>query len=369
MVPPITAIHQFMPTLAPRDAVSGHAKHVQVALRDLGFDSEIYAEHVHPDETRRARPFESFSERFHPGTVLLYRLSTGSKMGRQLAARPEPFTIDYQNITPVEFMAGWEPLVASILQQGRRDLRRLARRTVFATAGSAYNAGELLTAGYRRVSVVPILIDTEQFHHDVDSNRLERLGNDKDRGGVDLLFVGRIAPNKCQHDLIRLLAYYRQTFDPNARLRLVGGSSSHAYETTLQRFADGLGLADAVDFAGSVSDSELGAYYQSADVFVSMSQHEGFCIPLVEAMANDVPVVALASSAVPEILGDGGLALPASDLALFSAAINRITTDATTRAAFVSAGRARMEYFSLAEGRRILRDAVDEMITAVNEGY
>jgi len=369
MAPPITAIHQFLPTFAPRDAVSGHTKHIQVALHDLGYESEIYAEHVHPDESRRAHTFDTFSDRFHPGTILYYRLSTGSKMASRLAARPEPFTIDYQNITPVEFMAGWEPLVASFLRRGRRDLARLARRTAFATAGSHYNASELIAAGYPRVEVVPILIDTDQFHHAVDADLLERLGNQKAQGGIDLLFVGRIAPNKCQHDLIRLLAYYRATCDPKARLRLVGGSSSHAYETTLRQYVEGLGLGDAVEFAGSVTDAELGAQYKNADVFVSMSQHEGFCIPLVEAMANDVPVVALASSAVPEILGDGGLVMPTNDLALFSAAIQRIVTDSATREEFIAAGRARMAHFSLAEGRRILRDAVEAMVETVNAGF
>ena len=160
------------------------------------------------------------------------------------------------------------------------------------------------------------------------------------------MFVGRLAPNKCQHDLVKVLATLRAGADPTARLRLVGGAELATYESALRELASGLGLTDAVEISGSVSPGALAAYYATADVFVSVSEHEGFCVPLLEAMAHDVPVVAYGAGAVPETLGGGGVLLPDKTPVLVAAAVARVARDQGLRDALVTAGRERLANFT-----------------------
>jgi glycosyltransferase involved in cell wall biosynthesis len=184
------------------------------------------------------------------------------------------------------------------------------------------------------------------------------------RGGVGArwLFVGRVAPNKAQHDVVKAFAWYRRVFDAEASLTLVGGVSAGSYWSALERFVDGLGLSGVVRLAGSVSDVELEGLYRSADVFVCLSEHEGFCVPLLEAMAHGVPVVALGAAAVPETLGDAGLVLGSKRPGLVAEAVGRVMRDAGLRARLVGAGRRRLEHFSLARTRRTLLDALQPIL-------
>lgn len=176
------------------------------------------------------------------------------------------------------------------------------------------------------------------------------------------MFVGRVAPNKAQHDVVKAFAWYRRVFDAEASLTLVGGVSASSYWSALERFVDGLGLSGVVRLAGSVSEVELEGLYRSADVFVCLSEHEGFCVPLLEAMAHGVPVVALGAAAVPETLGDAGLVLGSKRPGLVAEAVARVVGDAGLRARLVAAGRRRLEDFSLARTRRTLLDALQPVL-------
>jgi L-malate glycosyltransferase len=180
------------------------------------------------------------------------------------------------------------------------------------------------------------------------------------------LFVGRVAPNKAQHDVVKAFAWYRRVFDAEASLTLVGGVSAGSYWSALERFVDGLGLSGVVRLAGSVSDAELEGLYRSADVFVCLSEHEGFCVPLLEAMAHGVPVVAFGAAAVPETLGDAGLVLASKRPGLVAEAVGRVMRDGGLRARLVGAGRRRLEHFSLARTRRTLLDALQPILEPVH---
>src|SRR5207248_9656296 len=169
---------------------------------------------------------------------------------------------------------------------------------------------------------------------------------------------GRLAPNKAQHDLIKALAAYRRLYDPRARLHLVGTSSSESYRTALVAYADALDLVDAVEFTGSVSDGELAAHYRAADVFVCVSEHEGFCVPLLEAMHHRVPIVAYSAAAVPETVGDAGVLLDAKDAYTVATAVHRVVTDNELRAQLIEAGIERLREFDIAKSRRQLLDAI-----------
>jgi glycosyltransferase involved in cell wall biosynthesis len=348
----MTAVHQFVPTLAPRDAAGNHYLAVQQALREAGYRSDIYCYEAKEEYKRLAHPFASFGggARGEP-TWLLYHSSVGSPVADFVAARDEPLIVDYHNITPAAFFARWEPAVSAALMKGRRQLATLEPRAELGIAHSAFSAQELTDLGYARTSVVPILVDLDVLDSaPADPATLARLSDA--RAGADWLFVGRLAPNKAQHDLVKAFAAYRRLYDPHARLHLVGASSAHQYEIALFAFVEAIGLADAVEITGAVSAGALTAYYETADVYVMASEHEGFCVPLLEAMHHRLPIVAYSSSAIPETLGDAGLLLDAKDAYTIATAVHRVVSSPALRTQLVDAGAERLRELDIAKSRR-----------------
>ena len=359
----MTAVHQFVPTLAPRDAVGRHYLAIQETLRAAGYVSDIYSYEAKDEYKRLARPFTSFAG--GEDTWLMYHSSVGSPVADFVAARDEPLIVDYHNITPAPFFARWEPALAGALMKGRRQLATLEARAELGIADSAFNARELTDLGYARTSVVPILLDIATLDATpADPKTLALLTDAKGRGGVDWLFVGRLAPNKAQHDIVKAFAAYRRLYDDQARLHLVGASSSHQYEQALTAFIDALDLDGSVDVTGGVSAGALTAYFDTADVYVVASEHEGFCVPLLEAMHHRVPIVAYAAAAVPETLGDAGLLLDAKDAYTIATAVYRVVTDPPLQAQLIAAGLDRLREFDITKSRKKLLAALEPVVGA-----
>lgn len=360
-----SAIHQFVPTLATRDAIGSHVLHVQDLLRNMGFRSEIFTAASSPELAHRVRHYRRFGWRARDrGSWLLYQSSIGSPVADFVASRAEPKLVNYHNITPAQLLRRWDPEVAENAALGRYQLTKFAPITALGIAVSRFNEAELVEMGFAPTTVASPLIDFAGWHGEPDGATVERLTSRSRSGGADLLFVGRIVPNKAQHDVIKALAAYRRAYDPDACLHLVGGASQPTYRQALERFVGELKLGDAVNFAGSVTDSELAAYYQSADVFVCCSDHEGFGVPLLEAMHWRVPIVAYGAAAVPETVGAAGVMLPDKRPALVAAAVQRVTEDGALRSALIDAGKARLEELSLPRSRArfeaVIRAALDE---------
>jgi glycosyltransferase involved in cell wall biosynthesis len=354
----MTALHQFVPTLAPRDAVGSHYLAVQETLRGAGYRSEIYAFEAKDEFSGRARPFQSF-DGGAPGekTWLCYHSSIGSVVADFVMARDEPLIVDYHNITPASFFARWEPAVSATLMKGRRQLADLEARASLGLADSAFNAGELASLGYAPTAVVPILLDIDALERTPPDRSVPRLD------GSTWLFVGRLSPNKAQHDIVKAFAAYRELYgDRSARLRLVGASSSHPYEAALRSYVDALGLAGAVEITGGVSHAALMAYYDTADVFVVCSEHEGFCVPLLEAMHHRIPIVAYAAAAVPETLDDAGLVLHVKDPCTVAEGVHRVVNDDALQRQLVDAGIRRLRAFDIERSRQKLLDAVSAVL-------
>jgi glycosyltransferase involved in cell wall biosynthesis len=343
----IGAVHQFVSSLVPHDAVSTHALHARDVIRGMGLESEIFVKEAWGGLEAEARPYREFgdSRAGGGGTWLLYQAATGSPVGEFVAERPEPKIVDYHNVTPPEVWRPWEVHVMVELMDGLRQVEALAPLARLGIGDSAFNAADLEGLGYGATAVAPVMFDAEGTA--ADEATAARLHDRKQGGGADFLFVGRLAPNKAQHDLVKALAAYRRLYDDRARLHLVGTSSSWAYLRALRAFVEELGLEDAVSMPGSVDDAAKAAYYELADAFVSLSEHEGFGIPLVEAMRRGTPVVALRAAAVPETLGGAGILLDGKDPAVVAAALHRAVTDGPLRAALVEAGRRRADDFAL----------------------
>jgi len=340
------ALHQFVPSLLPGDATGQHTLALRDLLRRLGVESEIFVETPVEATAAETHHFTRYPRLTGAGGVLLYQAAIWSELADFCYARPEVLVVDYHNLTPASFWAGWEPAVATSADLARAQLQRLSDRTTLALADSAYNESELLSWGYGATAVVPILADLEAFDRPADRARLEALEAAKADGGADWLFVGRIAPNKAQEDLVKALFAARKLYDPRARLHLVGRSGSASYLAALRRLVAELGLEEAVDLPGGVSAAELAAYYRSADCFVVASRHEGFCVPVLEAFWSGVPVVARAEAALPETIGDAGLVLEGARPLELAAAVAEVTHSSALARSLVARGRARLERFA-----------------------
>jgi glycosyltransferase involved in cell wall biosynthesis len=356
---PPRAVHQFVPALIPRDATGSHTLLLRRALRDAGWRSEIFAEATHRELRGESIPVEEYAQRAAPGDVLVYQFSTSSMVADLLEARTEPLVIDYHNITPPELSEGWEP--AATVQRARDALSQLARlapKAALGLADSPFNERDLAAAGCRRTAVTPVLVDHRRLRARPDARMAQRLAVEKRAGGADWLFVGRVVPSKSQHELVKALWAYRRLYDPRARLHLVGSTPSRRYLAALRSFVAELGLTGAVRLSGEVSDDALAAHYDGADAYVSLSVHEGFGVPLLEAMAAGVPVVALGAGAVSGTVGDAGLVLDRRRPSLAAAAVHRVLGDAGLRERLVAAGRRRTSTLSLEQAGRRAVEAI-----------
>jgi glycosyltransferase involved in cell wall biosynthesis len=343
----MTEVHQFVHSYVDHDATSAHARHLQRVIRSLGIRSEIYAGEWRGEKSKATFFREYATNNSADRTWLLYHLSTASPMATYLQDRPEHIAMSYHNITPYSFLAPWEPAVAPELEIARQQLKALSHKTELAVAASQYSEAELREAGYRNTTTAPILFDAGDFGVARDQKVYDKLRKAKEAGGADWLFVGRITPHKCQHQIVQAFAIYRRLYDQNARLHLVGGLSSHRYWSVLNQYVERLDLQDCVFITKGVSSGALGAYYATADVFVCLSEHEGFGVPVLEALYNDVPVIAFDAAAVGETLGRGGLVLSDKTPSIVAVAAHRIASDETLRKAMITAGHRRLEDFAL----------------------
>ncbi|MGH3576965.1 MAG: glycosyltransferase family 4 protein [Mycobacterium sp.] len=360
----VDRIDQVIPSLASRDAIGGHVVQIRDLLRSQGYQSDIFFGNATPDRLDFGLPVTRIGDRSSAGRVLLYQLSIGSGVADVFRGRSARKFVNSHNIPPAGLLEGWLPAVGEEARWGRAQLRDLAPMTEFAIADSNFNERELQAAGYRSTTTVPLLVDLEGFAGSPDRALAARLAEEKEDGGADLLFVGKVSPHKGQDDLVKALAAYRRVYDPKARLRLVGGAISEEYRVALERFAKELDLVDAVDLAGSVTHEELIAYYDAADTFVCLSNHEGFCVPLLEAMYHRLPIVAYINTAVPETVQGAGLVLPNKEPARVAAAIDRVIHDTDLRSRLAVAAESRIRTFALPRTRERFATALEEACAA-----
>ena len=299
--PRLKAIHQLLPDFVYGDAISNQAAAIRDRLRRLGYSSEIFSK-------RRAERLASDAvlledRQPEPGSALIYHYAIGSDVTEIAASHAGPRGLIYHNITPASYFAPYRPGFSWMLEVGRISLKRLAQHFPVCVGDSAYNAAELAAYGFQSPRVLPIVIDPDRWNIQPAEQLLRRLQD----GRTNLIFTGRVAPNKKQDRLIESFSHYLE-LDPHARLIIVGeGRSLDPYFHYVVDKCRELKLEEHVEFAGQIDDAELLAYYQTAHLYWSASEHEGFGAPLVEAMWFDIPVLALGETAVPETLGNAGV--------------------------------------------------------------
>jgi glycosyltransferase involved in cell wall biosynthesis len=351
------AINQFLPNLSYGDAISNEAIWIRDELRQAGFDSHIYVQFVDPRVADECRVFTP--EALHrPGAAAIYHHSIGADMTPHLIEFRGPKYLIYHNITPAEFFERYRPDFARILHRGRGDLSHLAKHFQNSVGDSAFNASELARHGFETPGILPLAIDPRKWAFPPDPATMEQMQD----GRTNILFVGRFAPNKKQDHLLTAFSHYLQ-HDPDARLILAGKpEQADPYVTHLSDVIHKLDLAQSVLLTGSVNDTQLAAYYRTAHLFWSMSEHEGFCVPLIESMWFDIPIFAFKASAVPETLGEAGLMFTDknnwSELAAFA---HLVVTDTALRGTLLQAQRRRRLAFLPEKISPLLMDMVEKL--------
>ncbi len=353
------AIHQLLPDIAYGDAISQQACAIRAHLRRHGYESEIF---VKRRDERMATAAHLFAEaQPAPTDGLLYHHSIGSELTAFAVAHAGPKCLIYHNVTPAAFYAPYRPGFAWMLETGRAHLGRLAQHFPCAVGDSAYNADELAACGFHAPGVLPIMIDPDKWNIAPDDALMARLQD----GRTNMLYVGRVAPNKRQERLVEALAHYR-TLDTNARLIIAGeGRAADPYFHNLLATIARLDLAAHVEVTGQIADAALLAYYRTAHLYLSLSEHEGFGAPLVEAMWFDVPVLALAATAVPETMGAAGMLFGHEEsLADIAARAFQLTHAADLRRTVIAAQRTRRLAFTPANVWPRLAQLLTQLLTA-----
>ncbi|MCP5100433.1 MAG: glycosyltransferase [Chloroflexi bacterium] len=334
----VSAIHQIIGLCNTGNAVADHAMALQDALRGWGFESWIYASDIAPNLQARAKPLHTYRPRQDKKELLILHYSAANKGTHLVKHIDVPLILDYHNVTPPGFLAGVGSAITQSVRRGRKELALFKERACLALADSTYNQQELIAAGFEKTAVLPILMPLTLQKTEPDPAI-------KPQNKTNFLFVGRLMPNKRCEDVIKLLYCYRQ-INPDVHLYLVGADHlAPRYVKWLHQFIDHLDLADAVTVTGHVSHAALAAYYRTADLFITMSEHEGFCIPLIESMRFDLPVVAYASSAIPETLGGAGVLLHKKEYPIMSELMHEILTDAQLRQKIIIQQQQRMKFF------------------------
>lgn len=336
-------INQWVPAAHRGDAVGDSARRVRSLLRRKGHTSEIYALTIDDDLRGEIRPFADPAAR--RGDVTLLHFAVPSPMSEALASLGGGRVLQYHNITPGHFFAPFDAGIFRIATLGRQELARLAGRVDLALGDSEYNRQELTAMGFERTGVMPIAVDTGRI---ANAPPRPALAEALDDGLNNILFVGRVAPNKKLEDHLRLAEHYKRYVDAHYRFIFVGRSDAvPGYYASLRTLMLQYELpTDRFIFTGAVPDEELATYYRTARAYLSLSEHEGFAVPLVEAMAADVPILAYAAAAVPETLGGAGLCFSPKDLEYAAELLGLLVYDDEVRAAVIAGQRRRLAAFT-----------------------
>ena len=335
-------IFQILTTVAFGDAVSNDCLAIKKLLEDNGYTNYVYAENL---DKRIIDPHIKYYRqlpKLKNDDIIIYHLSTGTVINKKIKELPGRKFLIYHNITPPRFFVKYSGKLSKLCSNGVNEAKDLKDTFEAGFCDSQYNLDELRSYGFTcPLSVRPILIPFEDYRKEPDQEVISKM-----RDGVkNVLFVGRVAPNKCQQDLISMVYAYRKLYDDPIRLIIAGNAKGmEKYMARLKSYSEALGVKDIV-FTGQISFAAILAYYTVADCFVCMSEHEGFCVPLAEAMEFDVPILAYDCCAVPGTLNGSGILLPSKDPSLAAAYLHEILNDGQLRSKIIEEQRERLKDF------------------------
>ncbi len=347
-------IHQFATSLTYGDAISDEMLEIQKVLRTNGYNSEIFTRFYEPRMARFTHDFREYSKFSSASNVVIFHFSIGSPVSKMFFRIPDKRIMIYHNITPYEFFLDYHRILSRECYKGRLEIKRFVDKVDLALGDSEFNCEELRTFGYGKTGVLPLLIDFSKFDRE-DDPIVRDIYSGRKR---TILFVGRVIPNKKLEDVIRTFYFYKKYYNPDSQLLLVGDyRGMERYLYALQELVHDLDIKD-VTFTGSVDFAELLSYFRLADVYLSMSEHEGFGVPLIESFYVDLPVVAYAAGAVEETMNGGGLLLREKDFSKTAALLDYLQKNESFRREIVASQKKALEKYSTDNVGRILLDHI-----------
>ena len=339
-------IVQLVPFLAYGDAVGNDVLALHKILKEFDAETKVYVQLV--DAKRIDESIYAYLDELPilaEDDVIFYHMASGSpEMVRAMQHQHCRRYIIYHNITPSEFFAGYGESAMIATQQAFADLEQLRTIVSGCLPASEFNKNDLLNLGYDvPMAVLPIVVPFEDYEVEPSNEIMSKYADD---GYVNILFVGRVAPHKKQEDIIKAFCYYKKYVNYKSRLFLIGNwKGQEAYYDRLQRYIDALEVEDVL-LSGHISFKEILAYYHLADVFLCMSEHEGFCVPLLEAMYFNIPILAYNSTAIPYTLDHSGLVFSSKEPAKVACLIDQVVKNENLRQDMLEKQKQRLTYFS-----------------------
>jgi glycosyltransferase involved in cell wall biosynthesis len=353
-------IHQVLATLGYGDAIGHEVLGIQEVLRRKGYESEIFVESADYRLEPLTRDYRELVDFSHPDNLLIHHFSLGSKASRTAFALPDRMALIYHNITPPEYFVGVHRTLARQCFGGRRELRAYADRSDLALGDSEFNRQDLEQLGFPRTAVLPVVPGFAHLELQPDGLVADQF----DDAWTNIVFVGRVIANKKIEDLIRFFHAYHTTFNARSRLLIVGAHGGfERYLASLNQLTARLGLHD-VHFVGHVTDEALVAYYEIADLFLCASEHEGFCVPIVESFYMEVPVIAYAATAVPATMDGAGVLYDDKDPVHVAALIDAVVSNCPVQEAIVAGQLEAVRRLRSKDFAGTLLGFVDEILAA-----
>jgi glycosyltransferase involved in cell wall biosynthesis len=339
----IKKIAQLVHTLSYGDAISTEVLSIHRVCEELGFESTIYAINEHPKLKNQSRKYTELPPDFSGEVILHYSLGSPlNDLYRQLVKAKR--TLIYHNLTPAHFFSAVNPRIVRDINTGLEELPGLLKITDRIISDSQFNAAEIVTYGFQS-EVLEIPFDPSRWEMPANPGIAAQIKGDS---ALHIVHVGRLAPNKKIEELIKTLYVMREHVNRNVRLWLVGiDIDTELYSFSLKRLINFLGLEQEVRLVGCFADSEVRALYENADVYVCLSEHEGYCLPVIEAMHFGLPVITSASSALPQTVGTGGVVVEQSDYLELALLINAIGTDPEFKQKLRQSGFERIKSLSM----------------------
>ncbi|MDU3489980.1 MAG: glycosyltransferase family 4 protein [Clostridiales bacterium] len=355
-------IIQMLPILSYGDAVGNHTITIKRLLRSMGYETEIYAAAVVPPLDGKTAKTIDRLPKLSEDDVVIYHLSTGHPLNEKFARLNCRKIVIYHNITPPGFFEKDDPFAAYVCWKGLQETKAIKDRVDYCITVSEYNKSELRRMGYKcPIDVVPILIPFKDYKKEPNAKLLQKLKAGKKK---NIIFTGRVAPNKKHEDIIAAFAAYKKYYGDDVRLTLVGNYNPYdMYAARLHAYVSRLGVRD-VHFTGHVKFDEILAYFKSANLFICMSEHEGFGVPLAEAMMFKVPILAYDSSAVGETLNGSGFLINDKSPEFVAGCMHRILTDQELRKSLIEKEQERLKELAPS----VVADQVKKLIQGFVDG-
>ncbi len=352
------AIHQFLTSYSYGDAIGNEALEIRNYLRTQGYESDIFVLFYHPKYSDQVINYLEYDKYSSEDNIVIYHFSIGSKITKKFLRIPDKKVIIYHNITPHHFFLDYHRILAKDCYKGRIELQSLSDKVDLALGDSEYNESELKEAGFRKTGVLPLVMNFEKF----DSPSVSVFNEIFHDGKTNILYVGRIIPNKKVEDVIKTFHLYNKIFNKNSRLFIVGENRGfERYYSALLNLTENLNVKN-VHFTGHIPEDELISYFKLADIYLHMSEHEGFCAPVPESFFLNIPVIAFNEGAVKETMNNGGVLLNRKELIKTAALIDKIMTDKQLREGILKTQQEALKKYFRNRTGKILLEQLDNLV-------